>query len=163
MSDDADSTGEDTGGKGGLKSIIIGVLAAVVLGGAGFYVSYSGLIGGATAGSAATESKVALSPGDRPVFVPIPQLTITFPPDGRTRMLRFTAELEVDRAYRDEVEALLPRINDVFNTYLRAVDLAELEAPSSMLRLRAQMLRRVQIVTGPGRVQDLLITEFILS
>jgi flagellar FliL protein len=32
-----------------------------------------------------------------------------------------------------------------------------------MARLRAQMLRRIQVVTGEGRVRDLLITEFVLN
>ncbi|MFL9503735.1 flagellar basal body-associated FliL family protein [Rhodopseudomonas palustris] len=41
--------------------------------------------------------------------------------------------------------------------------MAEIEDPSAMARLRAQMLRRVQIVTGEGRVRDLLITEFVLD
>jgi flagellar FliL protein len=31
-----------------------------------------------------------------------------------------------------------------------------------MLRMRAQMLRRVQVVTGEGLVRDLLVSEFIL-
>ncbi|MEL7416552.1 MAG: flagellar basal body-associated FliL family protein, partial [Pseudomonadota bacterium] len=58
---------------------------------------------------------------------------------------------------------LKPRISDVLNTYLRAVSLDELENPAAMLRLRAQMLRRIQLVTGEGRVRDLLISEFILN
>ncbi len=52
---------------------------------------------------------------------------------------------------------------DVLNGYLRAVDVPALEDPSSLIRLRAQMLRRVQIVTGEGRVRDLLIIEFVLN
>ena len=52
---------------------------------------------------------------------------------------------------------LMPRIQDVLNSYLRAVEVRQLEDPSALLRLRAQMLRRVQIVTGEGRVRDLLI------
>jgi len=32
-----------------------------------------------------------------------------------------------------------------------------------LLRLRSQMLRRVQVVTGEGRVRDLLIMEFVLN
>jgi flagellar FliL protein len=32
-----------------------------------------------------------------------------------------------------------------------------------MTRLRAQMLRRIQVVTGEGRVRDLLITRFVLQ
>jgi flagellar FliL protein len=58
---------------------------------------------------------------------------------------------------------LMPRILDVLNTYLRAVDVRDLEQPAAIARLRAQMLRRIQVVTGEGRVRDLLITEFILN
>jgi len=54
-------------------------------------------------------------------------------------------------------------ILDVLNTYLRAVELRDVENPAAMTRLRAQMLRRVNIVTGEGRVNDLLITEFVLK
>ena len=57
----------------------------------------------------------------------------------------------------------MPRVLDVLNTYLRAVDVRDLEQPSAIPRLRAQMLRRIQVVTGPDRVRDLLITEFILN
>ena len=57
----------------------------------------------------------------------------------------------------------MPRIVDVMNGYLRALDAAELENPAALVRLRAQMLRRIQIVTGEGRVRDLLITEFVLN
>ncbi len=39
----------------------------------------------------------------------------------------------------------------------------DLENPAAIQRLRAQMLRRVQVVTGEGRVRDLLVTEFILN
>jgi flagellar FliL protein len=31
------------------------------------------------------------------------------------------------------------------------------------VRLRGQMLRRVQLVVGDGMVRDLLITEFVLN
>ena len=52
---------------------------------------------------------------------------------------------------------------DTLNTYLRAVDVADLAAPAMAVKIRAQMLRRVQIVTGEGRVRDLLISEFVLN
>ena len=79
------------------------------------------------------------------------------------RHLRFSAQLEVPSAYQAEVEHLKPRVMDVLNGYLRAVDLRDLEDPSALMRLRAQMLRRIQVVTGEGRINDLLIIEFVLN
>ena len=58
---------------------------------------------------------------------------------------------------------MLPRIVDVMNGYLRAMDKAVLEDPAGLVRMRAQILRRIQIVTGEGRVRDLLVTEFVLN
>jgi flagellar FliL protein len=61
------------------------------------------------------------------------------------------------------VAALMPRVLDVLNTYLRAVQARDIEDPAALARLRAQMLRRIQVVTGDGQVRDLLITEFVLN
>ena len=57
----------------------------------------------------------------------------------------------------------MPRIVDILNTYLRAVQPQDLDSPTALLRLRVQMLHRVQVVAGQGVVRDLLITEFILN
>ena len=46
---------------------------------------------------------------------------------------------------------------------VRAIDVAEIEDPGALVKMRAQMLRRVQIVSGEGRVRDLLVTEFVLN
>ena len=77
--------------------------------------------------------------------------------------LRFTAQLEVVPDHLAEVESLRPRIVDVMNGYLRAVEPADFEDQMILSRLRSQLLRRIQIVTGEGRVRDLLIIEFVLN
>ena len=96
-------------------------------------------------------------------FVAITPVVVTLGAEADSRHLKFTAQLEVAKPYAAEVTLLMPRILDVLNSYLRAISMAEIEDPSAMARLRAQMLRRVQIVTGEGRVRDLLITEFVLD
>ena len=62
-----------------------------------------------------------------------------------------------------EVSLLSPRVMDVLNSYLRVISITELSDPASLARLRAQMLRRIQIVTGEGRVRDLLVTQFVVN
>ena len=58
----------------------------------------------------------------------------------------------------------MPRVLDVLNTYLRAVDVKRPRGRRPRCaRLRAQMLRRIQVVTGEGMVRDLLVTEFVLN
>jgi flagellar FliL protein len=81
----------------------------------------------------------------------------------RSGRLRFSAQLEVSPQYVEDVTKLIPRVMDVLNSYLRAVSLADIEDPGALVSLRAQMLRRVQLVTGEGRVRDLLVMEFVLN
>mgnify|MGYP003471658695 FL=1 len=58
---------------------------------------------------------------------------------------------------------MLPRVTDVLNGYLRAVELAELEKPTALVKLRAHLIRRIQLVAGEGRVRDVLVTEFVIN
>lgn len=141
------------------KPLIIGLVAALILGLGGFYVVWSGLL----FGDPTEEHAADVTPLPDIAFVPVQPLTISLGQGGTERHLRFTAQIEVAGAHAEEVTLLLPRIVDVMNGYLRALDAAELENPAALVRLRAQMLRRIQIVTGDGRVRDLLITEFVLN
>lgn len=141
--------------------LALGLVLALVLGGGGFYAAWSGMLFGPSVPEQSAEEK----PGPLPdiAFVAIEPVVISLGRGGSASHLRFTAQLEVAKSYADEVTVLMPRILDVLNSYLRAVAVADLEDPSAMARLRAQMLRRVQIVTGEGRVRDLLVTEFVLN
>lgn len=142
-----------------LLPLILGFIGALGLGAGGFYATWSGLL------FAPDESGAQAVVTDLPdvAFVPIDPLVISLGPGAQSNHLRFTAQLEVNSAHTGEVSHLLPRILDVLNGYLRAVDIADLEDPAALVRLRAQMLRRIQIVTGEGRVRDLLVTEFVLN
>lgn len=142
------------------KPLLVGLVLAVLLGGAGFYAAFSGLILGP---AAEKHSDVAPGPLTGIAFVPLETMVISLGKNSGSRHLRFTAQVEVvDKAAAD-VALLAPRILDVLNSYLRAIDTASIEDPGAMAKLRAQMLRRIQIVTGEGRVRDLLITEFVLN
>lgn len=140
--------------------LILGLVLALAMGGGGFYATYSGLIM-APGGTGAAHD----SPGPLPdiAFVPVDPVVISLGPTARNRHLRMTAQLEVGKPHAAEVAMLLPRILDVLNGYLRAIEIAQIEDPAALVRIRAQLLRRVQMVTGEGRVRDLLITEFVLN
>ena len=156
----ADATLEAEPKKGGKKPLLIGVLLAIILGSAGFYAVWSGLILGE---SSHEETGAAPSSLQGIAFVPLDTMVVSLGADSGSEHLRFTAQVEVVQAAEADVTLLKPRILDVLNSYLRAIDTASIEDPQAMARLRAQMLRRVQIVTGEGRVRDLLITEFVLN
>ncbi|MFN3578517.1 MAG: flagellar basal body-associated protein FliL [Tabrizicola sp.] len=156
----AEATLDEAPKKRSRKPLVIGLALALVLGGVGFYAAFSGLILGGGGHEPADEKA---SPLTGIAFVPLPTIVVSLGPDSGSEHLRFTAQLEVVDTAQAEVTALSPRILDVLNSYLRAIDTASIEDPQAMARLRAQMLRRIQVVTGEGRVRDLLITEFVLN
>lgn len=143
--------------------MILGAVLAVALGAGGFFATYSGFLGTDDATAPAARQSSAASTSADYAFVQIDPITINLGARGQSRHLRFNAQLEVTPDRVGEVTRLMPRIVDVLNIYLRALDIHELEEPSALMRLRAQMLRRVQIVTGQDGVNDLLISEFVFN
>jgi len=166
MADDAD-TDEAPAKKSSKLPLIIGLVLALVGGGGGFFAVQSGLLLGSDShageGDGHDMDKEAKDVAAMPdiAFVPIEPIVVSL--DGQSNHLMFRAQLEVGSAYQQEVEKLMPRVVDVLNNYLRALETEDLANGNSLARLRAQMLRRVQIVTGGGRVNDLLIMEFVLN
>ena len=153
--------------------LIIGLVLALAGGGGGFFAVSSGMLGGASSEPPAkTEShsdnavpsvEVDTAALSDISFVEVPPLVVSLGPGTQADHLRFRASLEVNKGYESEVEGLLPRIQDVLNSYLRALEPAKLEEPGALVRLRSQMLRRVSMVAGEGRVRDLLVLEFVLN
>ncbi len=142
--------------------LVLGLVLLIAGGGGGFMAVKTGLLGGAH-GEVDEEYTGELAPLPELAFVALDPLVISLPNGGPNRYLKFSAQLEVVPAHQAEVEAIKPRVVDVLNGYLRAVETADLEDPTALMRLRSQMLRRVQVVAGEGRVQDLLIMEFVLN
>jgi flagellar FliL protein len=96
-------------------------------------------------------------------YVALDPLVVNLPRDSGRQFLSFAAQLDVAPEYVAEVEGLKPRIVDAMNSYLRAVEPADFEHAEVLVSLRAQLLRRIQVITGEGRVRDLLVQEFILN
>lgn len=145
--------------------LIIGLVLFLVMGGGGFFAVFSGMIlapAETAAGGHGAEPLPEEAAADF-AFVAIPSVTISLGNPADNKHLRFTAQLEVAKSRASNVEDLMPRILDVLNGYMRAVEESELQEPDALVRLRSQMLRRIQIVTGQGYVRDLLVTEFVLD
>jgi flagellar FliL protein len=160
--EEPDQSPQDKAERRSKLPLIAGLVLMLAMGGGGFFAVYKGLVLGAHS----TDELVA----DVPVqalpdiaFVPIDPIVVSLGTRSSGRFLHFNAQLEVAKANQADVTLLLPRILDVLNGYLRAVDVKELEEPTALVRLRAQMLRRVQIVAGEGRIRDLLVSEFVIN
>ena len=157
------------------RPLLLMLPAVLLLGGGSFYAVYSGLValpfldqGGAEeAGEAGSEPSLGPGGGGRgaveSAYVALEPLVIALGPEASARHLKLAVEIETSPGERDAVAAVTPRIADVLNTFLRAIDESDIAEPHAMIRLRAQMLRRVRLVAPPGAVRDLLIQEFVLN
>lgn len=172
--------------------LLLGLVACLLFGGGGFYAAYSGMLGGLVGDEAPAKTGESQAADSNPphatddhgtqassasdtaphgatyasttaAFVELDPLVVSLGTGQNLAHLRFRAHLEVSGGSEDSVAALMPRVMDVLNGYLRALKPEELADPTMLIRLRAQMLRRVQLVIGEDLVKDLLIAEFVLN
>ena len=136
--------------------LIVGLFLGL-LGAAGGFAVSSGLVFQAKESSPETEMEIQPA-----AFVAIDPILISLAGE-ESKVLRFTAQMDVSPAHQTDIEMLKPRIVDVLNSYLRAVHPSDFEDPSIMPILRGHMLRRIELVVGEGRVNDLLIMELIIN
>ncbi len=145
-------------------TLILGLALAIIGGAGGFMAVRMGLVGGAAHEEQAGHLEEAELPPLAPAaFVALPPLVVNLPSQGERRFLRFSGQVEVSPEHVSAVTELTPRVVDVLNGYLRALEPKEVEDPAALMRIRAQMLRRVQVVAGGDRVRDLLVMEFVVN
>jgi flagellar FliL protein len=119
--------------------------------------------GGGEGGESTVKPVGEIQYADSATFLVLEPMIVSIPPIGRSKHLKVSLVLETDE---DGAEILLDHgyyIQDVLNTFLRSVDASVLEDPASMSRLRAQILRRIRAIVPDAEVQNVLITEFVLT
>lgn len=164
-----DTTAEngDLPKKSGKAGLVTGLLLALAGAAGGYFLVTSGMvplglaIGRADADSGGSHPLPAALPAV--AFVDLTPIIVDVRAAGDMGHLRFHAQLEVVEEHAAEVEKMRPRIMDVLNGYLRAIEVSDLKDPLALTRLRGHLLRRIEIVVGEGRVRDVLITEFVLN
>lgn len=163
----AEAAEEDAPKKpGALKTLLLNAAGAIALGGAAAGVAFVIPTGSpatsAFADASASRKKQTNSYEDI-VFVNLEPMVVTLGPNASSKYLKISISIETTEDHVKTIEKLSPRFRDVLNTYLRAVDDTDLTEPFAMTRLRAQMLRRVQVAASSDVVSDVLITDFVLN
>jgi flagellar FliL protein len=169
MSATTETSAKKSRKKGG-KGLLLG-LAALLLGGGGAaaYALVPGvsdavrkIMPGNHAESA--EPGHAPSPLARPVFVELPEMTLTLPNAGRPRQLRLKLAVEVAAdPSQPPPEIGSPSVYDSLVLYLRTLRDGELDGALAMDRLLGDLLRRLDLLLGEGRVRDVLITGLVVA
>ncbi|MCS6932171.1 MAG: flagellar basal body-associated FliL family protein [Acetobacteraceae bacterium] len=158
----AQAAAQDGGGGGRRKPLLLVALAApLVLGGAGGAAWMLGLFGGAEPGEPAAQAAAPRMP----VFVEVPDVTTNLSAPGRRAVfIRLKARLEVTgQQDAAAVAAAMPRILDLFQTYLREMRPEELRGSAGTQRLREELVARANLAAAPARVVDVLFQEIIVQ
>ena len=84
--------------------------------------------------------------------------------DGTPAYLKLGVSLELeDDAQKAAIQPLMPRITDQFQAYLRELRLDDLKGSAGVLRLKEELLRRVNVAAAPYHVRDVLLKEMIVQ
>ena len=82
----------------------------------------------------------------------------------RVQYLKIKVALEVKE--EKQVEAIrpnLPRIADIFQTYLRELRPADLNGSAGLFRLKEELTRRVNAAVSPNEVSAVLFKEIVIQ
>ena len=172
-----------TGPAKGKKKLLLmaGIGLLVVLAGGGGAAAYLlGLFGGGEAAAAhgdphapapeaahdaPADGHGPTAPGGAVTFVDMPDLIVNLQsPAPRLRYLKLRLALEVpDAAAAEAVGRLMPRVQDSFQLYLRALTLEEVQGAAGMQRLKEELTARVNLAVEPTTVTAVLLKEMLVQ
>jgi flagellar FliL protein len=138
--------------------IIAGAALAVVLGGGvGSYFMFF------KHDEAKKEEAAAPKPA---VFVDMPDVLVNLANSGsdRTQYLKVKVVLELpDQNLVAQIQPLMPRVMDAFQTYLRELRPTDLDGSAGLYRLKEELTRRVNLAVAPNRITAVLFKEIVVQ
>ena len=141
-----------------LKKIIMAAVGVVVIGGGGFG-GYKFMGRGHDTHDAAPMVKPA-------VFVDLPEVLVNLSNNGseRTQYLKVKVVLELpDQLLMAQIQPVMPRVLDTFQTYLRELRPTDLDGSSGLYRLKEELTRRVNAAIAPNKVSAVLFKEIVVQ
>ncbi len=147
-------------GKGKKPALLIGaaviILTAVVAG-----IWFSGIL--SHFGSHGVKSTAAIA--EKPTLVDLPDIVSNLDTGShRASFIKLHAKLQVAHATDAlALQAAVPQILDIFQTYLRSTRPDELRGGEGTYRLREALMNRIDVTVAPVEVTDLLFTELLVQ
>ncbi|MBN8962019.1 MAG: flagellar basal body-associated protein FliL [Rhizobiales bacterium] len=113
------------------------------------------------------EEKHAEAPAPKPpVFVDVPDILVNLAglPGERVQYLKIKVVLEVkDEPLVEKIKPTMPRLMDIFQTYLRELRATDLAGSAGLFRLKEELTKRVNAVISPGQVNAVLFKEVVVQ
>ena len=102
---------------------------------------------------------------DGVTFYTLPDMIVNIQtPDGRPTYLKLKLTLEMkDAALAAHLQEETPRMQDMFQGFLRELRPEEMQGSAATYQLKAELLRRVNLIAAPGKVDAVLIEEMLVN
>jgi flagellar FliL protein len=159
--DQADGAAEGTEAaapRGKLKLIIAVVVVLATIGGGAtwfFFLRHHG-----------EEMHAEAPPQKPPSYIEVPDMLVNLVglPGERVQYLKVKIVLEVREEKQIEaIKPTLPRVTDIFQTYLRELRASDLNGSAGLFRLKEELTRRVNTAVSPNQVTAVLFKEVVIQ
>src|SRR6185369_2070649 len=138
--------------------IVVGVLAILGGGAATYFVFFNH--------HNDEEKRVEAPAAKPPSFVEVPDLLVNLVgnPGDRVQYLKVKIVLEVKEEKQVEtIKPTLPRVTDLFQTYLRELRPSDLNGSAGLFRLKEELTKRVNVALAPNQVNAVLFKEIVVQ
>lgn len=166
--DDEVGDGEGSGGsrRGGLMKILLFIVAPVMVlligGGAAayFFGLFDSLFGPSAEQVAAEQQADSLGH-----FYELEEMLVSMGRAGRkSSFLKLRISLELEKKEDEQrIKAVMPRIVDNFQVFLRGLRIEELQGSHGLYRVKEELLVRVNAAASPVKVKDVLFKEMLVQ
>ena len=99
------------------------------------------------------------------VFYDMPDMVVNIQSaDSTPAYLKVSVSLELAAVEeKPAIQALMPRIVDQFQGYLRELRIDDLHGSAGVIRVKEELLRRINAAAAPYPVRDVLLKEMIVQ
>lgn len=112
------------------------------------------------------EQHAEAPPPKPPSFVDVPDMLVNLvgAPGERVQYLKLKLVLEVKEEKQAEaIKPALPRVTDLFQTYMRELRPSDLNGSAGLFRLKEELTKRVNLALAPNQVNAVLFKEVVIQ
>lgn len=154
----ADGTEAAPAPKGKFKLVVAAVGVLVILGGgaATWFLFFRH----------GEEVHAEAPPPKPPSFVDVPELLVNLvgTPGERVQYLKVKLVLEVkDEKLIEAIKPSMPRVTDIFQSYLRELRPSDLNGSAGLFRLKEELTKRVNVAVAPNQIGAVLFKEVVVQ
>jgi flagellar protein FliL len=162
--DEADAQTDLPPKSNGRRKLILLVAPVVAIAGTGSGLWFTGILPRLLGAQHSNKQEDASKP-TAPIYIDLPEFVANLNSNPqRPSYVKLTARLEVLKSEdADRVKTALPRLQDLFLTYIREMRPQELRGSAGTYRLREELIARANLAAAPAHVTDVLFTQMLIQ